>query len=246
MDPKQTACMSNGISGDVEESNGTEIIKTFFSTQAHFPVVSDDSKIGTSEYLSASRGIVSFVKLLGSVFSPVSSDIQGNIDKLEKIHSSNPDDYKNLTDIIQDEMIRIPSGDFKIGTDALLWLTRAIEYVYIFLVLLSQDHYDSCDDNNGKHEEDLSSFFSKSYEMTLKKHHNWFIQKIFHVCLYAAPNRSTLVKLLSHAATDNNNEKVNCNMSEDVIFQHIKEYLVNLKCNIDTIRSIYKSLAIEF
>ena len=226
-------------------SDGLKSVKTFFSSQPLFPDLkaTDGHKIPTAEFLTASKGIVSFVNLLGSAFSPVSKDIKGNIDKLTKILIVNPDQFKYLSDILEDEKVKIPEGELKIGTDALLWLTRAIQYVCLFLVLLCQDY-----ESNVK-KPDLSAYLCTAYNTTLKKHHNWFVQKLFSVCLYAAPDRNSLVRMLvlspvGHTKTDDKNRN-DTMTDEDFLFFEMKQYVDLMKSNIETIVSLYKSHGIE-
>ena len=222
-------------------------VKTFFSSQPLFPDLkaTDGHKIPTAEFLTASKGIVSFVNLLGSVFSPVSKDIKGDIDKLSKILIVNPDQFKYLSDIFEIEKVKIPNSKLKIGTKALLMLTRSIQYVCMFLVLLCKDY-----ESNVK-KSDLSGYLSTAYDMTLKKHHNWFFKKLFTTCLKAAPDRKSLIKMLVLSPAGDKKTVVkdkilNDTMTEeDFLFSEMKQYVALLKNNIETIVSLYKSHGIE-
>ncbi|XP_035232386.1 glycolipid transfer protein-like [Stegodyphus dumicola] len=110
--------------------------------------------------------------LLGSVFIPVKSDINGNIEKLYKIYHSNEEKFLALSDIISYEM---NNTDLKVGKDALLWLKRALEYVHVFLTCLVNDSKEE------QYSDNLVPFFNKAYEEKLKPYHGWFVQKIFGV-----------------------------------------------------------------
>jgi len=118
-----------------------------------------------------------------------------------------------------------------VGTDALIWLSRALQYNLIFLSLLLSDFEEE------KRNEDLSDYFSKAYEQSLKKFHNWFVQQICSLCLLSAPNRSSLLKYLSA-----NKETID----ERVLFSAIKEYLTALKANIDCIHKTFSDMNIDY
>jgi hypothetical protein len=180
--------------------------------------------------LRASKDVLKFVELLGKVFIPVKKDIKANIEKLNKIYESNPSKYKYLNEIVKTECETLSKRDFKIGTDALIWLIRTLNYNQTFLSLLL------CDFEEGKETEDLSGFFSEAYERSLKKYYNWFMQKICSLCLLAAPNRTSLLKLLT----------TNENIDQKIIFSAIKEYLITLKANILAVNQMFDELKVDY
>ncbi|KAI1309018.1 Glycolipid transfer protein [Halotydeus destructor] len=216
---------------DQEVTNQVEKCDSFFSACAQFPDVEDGNLVPTEQFLEASRSIVKFVEFLGAVFSPVKSDINGNIGKLSKLQSENPESFAYLNNILDFEA-KGSEGDqvSPVGTDALLWLKRAIEYIKIFLTLFVQD-FDSKQNSS-----DLSSYFGFAYEATLKKHHNWFVQKIFSVCLHAAPGRSQLLKLLSSSEP----------VDEQVVFDGIKAYLTKLEKNIEAVHAMFDKVGFNY
>jgi pleckstrin family protein A (phosphoinositide binding specific) protein 8 len=211
-------------------SDTNHIKNVFFYNCVAFPTI-DSNLIETTEFLRASKDVVKFVELLGKAFIPVRNDINGNIEKLNKIYESNPSKYKYLNEIVKTECETLSESDFKIGTDALIWLTRALNYNQIFLSLLL------CDFEEGKETEDLSGFFSEAYERSLKKYHNWLVQKICSLCLLAAPNRTSLLK---HLTTDEEN------IDQKIIFSAIKEYLITLKTNILAVNQMFDELKIDY
>ncbi|RWS25784.1 Glycolipid transfer protein-like protein [Leptotrombidium deliense] len=206
--------------------------KTLFSLYAQFEEV-NNGMIGTIQYLEASKGIVKFVEQLGTLFKPVRSDINGNIEKLTSIYNSNPNKYKTLNSIVEVESKSIADGEFKIGTDALLWLTRALQYIHLFLTYFYEDY------SKQVKNEDLSVHFKKAYEETLKMHHNWFVQQIFYLCLNAAPDRTSLIKLIS---IDDNEDAVD----EAMVFKEIEKNNQLLNANITAVRSLFQSFSVCF
>ena len=204
--------------------------KDFFEKCVYFPRI-ESNCIETIEFLKASKSVVEFVELLGKAFLPVRHDMNGNIDKLTKIYETDPQKYKLLDGILTTECQTLSESEFHLGTDALIWLTRALNYNLIFLSLLLLDFEEE------KRSEDLTDYFSKAYEQSLKKYHNWFVQQICSLCLLSAPNRSSLLKYLSA-----NKETID----ENILFSAIKEYLNNLKQNIDCIHKTFSDLNIDY
>ncbi|XP_055933752.1 glycolipid transfer protein-like isoform X3 [Argiope bruennichi] len=160
-------------------------------------------------------------KLLGSLFAPVRHDIQGNIDKLSKIHFSNAAEFPTINSIVEFEVKR--AGD-QTGIDALLWLKRALEFVHVFLVCFLDDS------KQEQHEENISSFFYKAYEEKLKPYHGWIVQKLFGLMVVAAPSRKSLLDLLAGGEDSS---------TEDVVFGEMEIYLEGLGANIDVINRLY-------
>lgn len=106
---------------------------SFFASVAQFPQIGGDcSLISTRHFLEASRGIVLFVEFLGKVFAPVRNDIQGNIDKLQAILEQDAIGHEHLNGILKAELQQPdPNQVLGVGTDALLWLTRALDYIKV-------------------------------------------------------------------------------------------------------------------
>ena len=121
------------------------------------------------------------VDSLGAAFSPVKSDISGNISKLRKKFAKNPDAYKTLQMIV----IAEKQEKDKEGTDALLWLKRALQFTFLALK------------NNRASTEELSVSFSQAYKETLSKHHSFMVKPIFSLAMNACPSRVNFYKSLA-------------------------------------------------
>lgn len=187
-----------------------------------YPEVTVDGKVDAVSFLQASGGIVKFVELLGKVFLPVKYDINGNIEKLQNIINTDKEKFIYLSDIVEYEMTL--STDSRIGIDALLWLKRALEYIQAFLTFFVADH------KQGKQTEDLIPFFKKAYEEKLQPYHGWMVQKLFGLCLLAAPGRKVLLQLLSMNKD---------NITDDDIMADIEEFLCTLNKNLEVIIDMY-------
>ncbi|GFY53463.1 glycolipid transfer protein [Trichonephila inaurata madagascariensis] len=197
----------------------------FFKEISKFPPV-EDGKIEFVPFIEASKGIVKFVELLGTLFTPVRQDVQGNINKLSQIHSSDEKKFSTVNDIIE---VEIKEG--KLGIDALLWLKRALEFVHVFLFSVVEDS------KNDSHNESLSSFFQKAYEETLKPFHGMLVQKLFGWMVLAGPSRKSLMILLSNGEDP---------APEDEIIEEMDSYIQQLGSNISAINNIFETHNLVF
>ncbi|XP_076364074.1 glycolipid transfer protein isoform X4 [Tachypleus tridentatus] len=168
------------------------------------------------------------LKLLGKAFLPVKYDVNGNIEKLQTIYKTDELKFKHLSSIVIHEMNDDKDKD-KVGTDALLWLKRALQYIQVFLSYFVEDYV------QGNCTEDLVPFFRKAYEEKLKQYHGFIIQNLFGLCLRAAPGRKQLIVLLSNGKEDKEGE----------VFDDLKNFLVGMTANLDIIVDLYKKYNFE-
>ena len=181
------------------------------------------------EFLSASQSVRQFLYSLGpNLFSPVISDIQGNINKINEYNDKNTDCI-TLGDLLRKEkQVYGNSLDIKekVATDALLWLTRALDFVLLFLTLWIQDHQSSVK------ADDLTKYFQTAYEVCLKPYHSWLVQKVVNVMLSASPTRDDILKSFykDHEVT------------EDQVFEELTVHVQLLRKNIDSVRQLFESV----
>jgi len=222
------------------ESDSSLIINkriTYFSSCPAFQEVKDYKEIEVQPFLKAAEQIAKLVDLLGRIFSPVSSDIRGNITKLNNIYQSDPSTYATLYGIVKKEAETLPPEEFHIGTDALLWLKRALDYIRAFLSRFLESE---------SHQEDLTPLFTVAYKDTLEQHHNWFVQKIFRLCLNAAPGRKSLIcTLIESASSGSKEEKLSDEIAEEHIMKDLATYLDTMSANIEAINQILKEFNFE-
>jgi len=196
--------------------------KSFFARNNQFKK-NEDGKLLLRPFIDASRDIVKFVDLLGPLFLPVSKDIKGNIGKIGDFILHHCENICYVNQIVEYEKLNIQDEDKRIGTDAILWLKRSLEYVSAFLFHFYHDYSDK------KRSENLDEYFNSAYEDTLQQHHNWFVRKLFYLCMKAIPNRTRLLELLGKNET----------ITEEIIFEDIKNYRTTLQGNIDLINKIF-------
>ncbi|KAJ3310344.1 hypothetical protein HDV04_005095 [Boothiomyces sp. JEL0838] len=152
-----------------------------------------NGEVETIPFLNSVEVLVKLLDSLGSAFSPVRSDIQGNVTKLKTRYDQFPDKSKTLQSIVISEK---PEKK-RIATEALLWLKRGLEFTCLALKL-----------NLENESEELQTSFTKAYEQTLSKHHSFLIRPIFSVAMKACPYRKDFYANLSHGEDQKLNEQL--------------------------------------
>ncbi|KAI0081963.1 het-c2 protein [Panus rudis PR-1116 ss-1] len=147
-----------------------ETVKSF----ADVPIT--DAGVDTVAFLQASEGLVGLFDILGSAaFAPVQSDLKGNIAKVRARYDAAPAQSATLEQLVENE-----KGEKKrTATEGLMWLLRGLAFTCKALQLAQADS-----------KEELASAFSKSYEATLKKYHNFIVKGIFSVAMKACPYKA--------------------------------------------------------
>lgn len=194
--------------------------KTFFSEEdSLFPPLVHGDQIPIVAFLKASAHFGSFFSILGTVFTPVKSDILGNVQKLEEFLDKCPETCQYVNDIIAIECKNPKS----VAVDALLWLKRALEFTLIILDGIVSN------DSDGSVSEDLRPLCNKAYKATLEKYHGWMVQQIFHFVMKACPWRKDILSSLAFGKLD----------MEEIVISQLSAALVNLKANVEVINHLY-------
>ncbi|PPQ84595.1 hypothetical protein CVT25_015798 [Psilocybe cyanescens] len=169
-----------------------ETVKSF----ADVPIT--DAGVDTVTFLEAADGLVGLFDLLGSAaFSVVQSDLKGNIIKVRARYEATPALSSTLESLVENE-----KGEKKrTATEGLLWLLRGLSFTCKAL-----------QNAQSNQAEELSAAFTKSYENTLKKFHNFVVKGIFAVAMKACPYRADFYAKLSadpNGGTPASQEKLN-------------------------------------
>ncbi|KIK09835.1 hypothetical protein K443DRAFT_671151 [Laccaria amethystina LaAM-08-1] len=147
-----------------------ETVKSF----ADVPIT--DAGIDTVAFLEASDGLVGLFDLLGSAaFSVVQADLRGNITKVRTRYLATPEKSATLEKLVENEK----DEKKRTATEGLLWLLRGLSFTCQAL-----------QNAQGNKSEELAAAFTKSYEGTLKKFHNFVVKGIFSVAMKACPYRA--------------------------------------------------------
>ncbi|PHH78588.1 hypothetical protein CDD80_6630 [Ophiocordyceps camponoti-rufipedis] len=163
------------MSAPVIPAGGT-IVQSFKKSFVDVPIDADkDNAIATTPFLEAAESLTTIFDVLGSVaFSPVKSDMMGNIKKVRDRQLAAPAESENVQDLCRNEI----KEKKHTATEGLLWLVRGLDFTCI---ALSQ--------NLAKSSEELADSFRGAYGETLKPHHSFIVKPIFSAAMSACPYR---------------------------------------------------------
>ncbi|XP_016924224.1 glycolipid transfer protein [Drosophila suzukii] len=149
-----------------------------FKALKGFPAISTD-KLETQAFLAASKEIVTVIESFGKLFTPVISDMNGNINKLTKAYGADVLKYQYLEDLI---VLNVNVDDF--AANALLWLKRGLQLICTFF----ENIY-----NDSQAKEALKQHLQDAYERTLKPYHGFIVQSTIKIIYSWVPTRSQLL-----------------------------------------------------
>ncbi|KAI9819331.1 MAG: hypothetical protein M1832_004036 [Thelocarpon impressellum] len=149
----------------------------------------NDNAIETSAFLEAAEALTTLFDVLGSVaFTPVKTDMLGNIKKVRERLLAAPADSENLQALVLNEL----KTKKHVATEGLLWLVRGLDFTARALR-----------QNTATASEELSTSFRAAYSSTLKQHHSFMVKPIFSAAMSATPYRADFYnKLGSREAQD--------------------------------------------
>ncbi|KAH7370484.1 glycolipid transfer protein domain-containing protein [Rhexocercosporidium sp. MPI-PUGE-AT-0058] len=134
-----------------------------------------DNAVSTTEFLEAAEGLTTLFDVLGSrAFTPVKSDMLGNVKKIRDRQLAAPAESATLQELVVNELKTKKHN----ATEALVWLVRGLDFTCI---ALSQ--------NLALPSEELAASFRNAYGSTLKPHHSFLIKPIFSAAMSACPYR---------------------------------------------------------
>ncbi|KAL6719762.1 hypothetical protein ACLMJK_001683 [Lecanora helva] len=136
---------------------------------------SNDNAIPTSAFLEAAESLTTLFDVLGSVaFTPVKSDMVGNIKKVRDRQLAAPSESETLQSLVINEL----KTKKHTASEGLLWLVRGLDFT-------SQ----GIQQNLQNPSEELSASFRTAYGNTLKPHHSFMVKPIFSAAMSATPYR---------------------------------------------------------
>ncbi|KAI8921878.1 hypothetical protein PhCBS80983_g01672 [Powellomyces hirtus] len=150
-----------------------EFFETMQRSYVDVPVGANDY-IEVQPFLEATESLTKLFDSMGTAFSPVKSDLLGNITKLRTRYNENPEKNKTLQELVITER----AEGKKTATEGLLWLKRGLEFT-------AKGLRRNLDDKN----EELTVSFNKAYEATLSKHHSFMVRPVFALAMKACPYR---------------------------------------------------------
>ncbi|KAF7357841.1 Glycolipid transfer protein [Mycena venus] len=180
-----------------------------------------DAGVNTTQFLEAAEGLVGLFDILGSAaFSVVQNDLKGNIAKVRTRYDAAPALSGTLEKLVENE-----KGEKKrTATEGLMWLLRGLSFTCKAL-----------QNAQANKTEELSAAFTKSYEGTLKKFHNFVVKGIFSVAMKACPYRADFYAKLAADPTGGppaSDEKLN---------QELNKWLEALASIVARMESFYET-----
>lgn len=188
---------------------------TFFGAcKPKFPARPADDRIQTGPFLDAARVILPFVDTLGKAFTLVKKDIAGNIEKIDRQFKKDPEKYKFINAIIEEDHEK--KGKMTEGCVGVLWLKRGLDFICSMFRELLEDQKNCITDEN------LTPSVARAYDATLRQYHGWMTQKIIAGVLKLVPYRKDLFAKLM----------LDSSATTDMVLKDIELYNVNLSSNI--------------
>ncbi|KAL8800005.1 MAG: hypothetical protein Q9182_005486 [Xanthomendoza sp. 2 TL-2023] len=133
----------------------------------------NQNAIPTSEFLEAAESLTTLFDLLGSVaFTPVKSDMIGNIKKIRDRQLASPTTSSTLQSLVLAER----KTKTHTATEGLLWLVRGLDFTSQALRHTLQTP-----------DAELSTSFRTAYTSTLKPHHSFLVKPVFSAAMSATP-----------------------------------------------------------
>ncbi|XP_030379042.1 glycolipid transfer protein [Scaptodrosophila lebanonensis] len=185
----------------------------FKSLRGFPPTTSNaEEKVETLLFINAAKEVVAVIETFGKLFTPVITDMNGNINKLTKAYNVDPLKYKYLEDLI---ILNVDMDNF--AANALLWLKRGLQLICTFF----ENIY-----NDAQNKETLKQHLQDAYERTLKPYHGFIVQSTIKIIYSWVPTRSQL--LGQGAAHDEN-------------IQTLSSYLPTMRDHLDRIDALLKA-----
>ncbi|WOH16177.1 hypothetical protein DCAR_0935726 [Daucus carota subsp. sativus] len=203
-----------------------ETSETVFSAslQKMKHVKSDEGDMLTKPFLDVCKLVLPIIDKFGPAMAIVKSDVGGNISRLEHKYESNPTRFNYLFGYVQAEIETDTAKSWTSCTNAILWLTRAMD----FLVELF---------NNFSQHQDwgMQQCCNDSYSKTLKKWHGWLASSSFTVAIKLAPDRKRFLEVLGGA------ENIQADMEKfctefSPILRKIHKFLAS--CRLDSMKAL--------
>ncbi|KAL8158351.1 hypothetical protein AgCh_002877 [Apium graveolens] len=208
-------------------------------------VKSDEGDMLTQPFLDVCKLVLPILDKFGPAMAIVKSDVGGNISsnrfldmvselrmaeertqRLEHKYESNPTKFNYLFGFVQPEIETDTAKSWSSCTNALLWLTRAMD----FLVELFR--------NLSEHQDwGMQQCCNDSYSKTLKKWHGWIASSSFTVAIKLVPDRKRFLEVLGKGGAENIQADMEKFCTEfSPILRGIHKFLAS--CRLDSMKAL--------
>ncbi|KAK3414837.1 glycolipid transfer protein 1 [Eucalyptus grandis] len=148
-------------------------------------VRSKEGEILTKPFIDVCKMMLPVIDKFGAAMAAVKADVGGNLQRLEKKYLSSPSEFNLLYGLVRAEVASKTAKSSSSCTNALLWLTRAMD----FLVELFHDLLDHPDWS-------MTQACTNAYSKSLKKWHNWLATSSFSVAMKLVPDRKKFLEVV--------------------------------------------------
>lgn len=223
----EPAPLAEGTASDANQRQ----VQTFFSSMEHsfLHLKPMEDSISTEKFLDSCRSVLPVFNVLGAtVFAPVKSDIQGNIDKLDRKFRTDPASFPTLLSMVQSEVDEGRNATNGLAAESLLWLKRALHFIVEFLREIHSGNAS------------LSDCAGVAYGKTLRHYHNWMVRGIFVLAVKAMPSMNTFQRELAPSPGDAAHPDY-----KRQLFADCGEYVTALDAVLQTINGFYRRHKLE-
>jgi len=177
-----------------------------------------DNKIPSIQFPDATENFVKLFHIAeGLAFTVVEKDMVGNITKIRERFLAVPLKSETLQDLVENEL----AEKQKKATDALFWLTRALEFTSASIKHAFE--------NGGK---ELKNCFQDMYVNTLKPYHSWIMSTGFSAGLNGVPYRKDFFTKMGDDQTKVNEQALEWLGGVDKILAILNPYMNSKKKDI--------------
>ncbi|GMP46510.1 hypothetical protein CsSME_00014633 [Camellia sinensis var. sinensis] len=151
--------------------------------------------IPTQPFLFVCNLVIQVLDKIGPTMSALRQDMDQNIQRLEKMHESDPSVHSSLVEILKKEASEGNARKSTSCSRAFVWLTRALDFTVALLRLLVKDFGQS-----------MEQAVEEAYTITLRPWHGWIsatayrvTKTIIHASLVAlklVPDNKTFIGVL--------------------------------------------------
>ncbi|XP_020275644.1 glycolipid transfer protein 1-like [Asparagus officinalis] len=152
----------------------------------------------TKPFLDVCKLILPVLDKFGPAMVIVKADIGGNISRLENKYTSDTQKFKFMYTIVLVEVENRTAKSYSSCTNALLWLTRAMDFLVQLLTNLNENP--DCS---------MSRACNESYNKTLKKWHGWIASSSFMLALNFLPDKQKFLDVIGAGSSDVKEEITN-------------------------------------
>ncbi|CAM8979429.1 unnamed protein product [Rhodiola kirilowii] len=168
-----------------------------------------DGEVLTKPFLDACKHLLPVVDKCGASMSLIKNIVDGNISKLESRYLSHPTKFNSLPSILRAEAASKTTNSSSSCTIALLWLTRAMDFlVELFRNLLDHDDWS------------MLHVCMISYNKTLRKWHGWISLSSFKAIVKLVPDRNKIMEVIGGSENVKQDMAMLCKMFPTLLEQN--------------------------